>query len=366
MKTLVDVFLFAIPLVVLSWTLPKKYVLLSQIIITSLFILYKSPISFCILIFITFGNFYLLHKSDLSSRTKNVIGLSFLVGIICSTKIIFSINNNWIIPLGMSYYTFRNIHYTLEFYKGKIKNESLLFYFAYNFFLPVFVIGPINKYPDFVKDWQRRRFNKNYFSSGLERILFGISKILILGNYLFTYKGTIFIDSLGGNYVWLKTYLETLSFVFNAYFQFAGYSDIAIGISLLMGYRITENFNYPFFARNMRDFWTKYHISLSAFCKDYIYTPIASYYRQPVFGLIVAMVIIGFWHEISIQYLLWGLIQAFGIYLSTLFPNKSKSIPMINLGRFFVLNFFALSCVIVTHEKISDSIEIYKTLFLIN
>lgn len=366
MKVLLDLFSFAIPMILLSWALPKKYVLLSQILLTGLFILYKSPISFCILTFLSFGNFYLLHKSKFRESIKIFISIFFLLLLIFTTKILFSIDKNWIIPLGMSYYSFRNIHYTLEYYKGKIRDKSILFYLAYNFFLPVILIGPINRYPEFVKEWQRRRFNKDYFSSGLERVLFGTSKILILGNYLFTLKAVNYIESIDSSHVWLKTYLETLRFVFNAYFQFAGYSDIAIGISLLMGYRIIENFKYPFLATNMRDFWTKYHISLSSFCKDYIYTPISSYYRKPIMGIIATMLIIGLWHEISIGYLIWGVMQAFGIYLSSLFQNKSRSILMENLGRVFVINFFALSCVIISHENLSSALEVYKTLFLIN
>lgn len=366
MKVLLDLFPFIIPMIILSWALPKKYVLVSQIVITALFLLYKSPISFCILTFISFGNFYVLHKSNFKESIKILISITFLLLLIISTKILFSIDQNWIIPLGMSYYSFRNIHYSLEYYKGKIKEESPLFYLAYNFFLPVILIGPINRYPDFIKDWQRRRFNKDYFSSGLERILFGTSKILILGNYLLTMKAANYIESINEKYVWLKIYLETLRFVFNAYFQFAGFSDIAIGISLLMGYRIIENFNYPFLATNMRDFWTRYHISLSSFCKDYIYTPISSYYRKPMFGIIATMLIIGLWHEISLRYLIWAVIQAFGIYLASFFQNKPKSLILSNLGRVFVINFFAFSCVIISHEKLSAALQTYKTLFLIN
>lgn len=366
MEVVVELFSFAIPMIILSWILPKKYVLLSQIVLTGLFIFYKSPVSFCILAFIAFGNFYVLHHSNFKESLKITISLLFLIVLIFTTKIMFSINKDWIIPLGMSYYSFRNIHYTLEYYKGKIRNEKLLFYLAYNFFLPVFIIGPINRYSDFVKDWQRRRFDSSYFSIGLQRVLYGISKILIIGNKLLTFTALNYIESIDKSQVWLKTYLETLRFVFNAYFQFAGYSDIAIGLSLLMGYRIMENFNFPFLSTNMREFWTKYHISLSAFCKDYIYTPIASYYRKPLFGILATMLIIGIWHEISIRYLLWGLLQAFGIYLSSFYTNQSKSIVMKSLGTLFVINFFALSCVIISYDKLSTALETYKILFFIS
>lgn len=366
MGLLLEVILFSIPMVLLSWMLPKRNVLLSQIIITGLFICYKSPLSFCILTAISFGNYYLLHKANLKSSIKIVIGLGILILLIVSAKVLFTIHDHWIIPLGMSYYVFRNIHYTIESYNGRIQNENILYYLAYNFFLPVIVIGPIHRYPEFVRDWQRRRLNSEYFSLGLQRILFGVSKIVIIGNYVLTSKAPTLISNLGENYVWLKTYLETVALVLNAYFQFAGYSDIAIGLSLFLGYRIMENFNYPFLATNMQEFWSRYHMSLSAFCRDYIYTPIASYYRKPVLGIFATMIIIGLWHEITIPFLIWGLMQAVGIYFAFLFRNSPTSIIRKNLGRIFVFNFFTLSCVIIDYDGLGKAWEVYKILFFIN
>jgi alginate O-acetyltransferase complex protein AlgI len=225
-------------------------------------------------------------------------------------------------------------------------------------------VGPINRYTEFVKDWQRRRYDASYISSGLQRILYGTSKIVIVGNYLLTRTTNVLIENISPNYIWLKTYLESLRFVINAFFQFAGYSDVAIGLSLLMGIRIIENFNYPFFAMNMRDFWAKYHMSLSSFCKDYIYAPVASYSRKPMFGILATMLVIALWHEISIRYLLWGVLQALGIYLSSFFPKISKSILTKTLGSLFVINFFALSCILLSHDTLVSAFETYKIIFL--
>ena len=366
MKLLAEVILFAIPMVLLAWTLPRRYVLISQIAVTGLFIGYKSPLSLLILTIVTLGNYYLIHKAELNKSIKIAISLCVLIALIVSAKILFTIHDHWIIPLGMSYYIFRNIHYTVESYHGRIQNDSLLFYLAYNFFLPVLIIGPINRYPEFIRDWQRRRMNTDYFSLGLQRILFGISKIVIIGNYLLTSKGGAFISGLDANHDWLRAYLETIVLVLNAYFQFAGYSDIAIGISLLLGFRIMENFNFPFLASNMQEFWSKYHMSLSAFCRDYIYTPIASYYRKPMLGIIATMVIIGLWHEITLPFLLWGLFQAAGIYAASLTKNLPTSMVSRNLGRVFVFNYFCLSCVIIDYEHLGKALEVYKTLFFIN
>jgi alginate O-acetyltransferase complex protein AlgI len=366
MQLLLEVLLFSIPMVLLSWTLPRQYVLLSQIIVTGLFILYKSPISFCILTTISFGNYYLLHKSDFNRSIKISISLVILILLIASTKVLFSIHDHWIIPLGMSYYIFRNIHYTIDSYNGRIQNPDLLHYLAYNFFLPVIIIGPIHRYQEFVRDLHRRRLNSEYFSMGFQRILFGVSKIMIIGNYLLTLKMQAFIGNLDESNLWLKAYLETIMMVLNAYFQFAGYSDIAIGLALLLGYRIMENFNYPFLASNMQEFWSKYHMSLSSFCRDYIYTPIASYYRKPLLGIIVTMIIIGLWHEVTLSFVMWGVLQAGGIYLAFFFKNNSNSIVKKNLGRIFVFNYFAFSCVVIDYGSLGKAWEVYKILFFIN
>jgi alginate O-acetyltransferase complex protein AlgI len=366
MKLLLEVILFAIPMVVLAWTLPRKYVLFSQIAITGLFIAYQSPLSFVILSTITFGNFFLLHKAFLPKSVKIAISLGILILLIVSAKILFTIHDSWIIPLGMSYYIFRNIHYTIESYNGRIQNESLMYYLAYNFFLPVLIIGPINRYPEFVRDWERRRINSDYFSLGLQRILFGVSKIVIIGNYLLTTKAAAFIAHLDESNIWLKAYLETVQVVLNAYFQFAGYSDIAIGIALLLGFRVMENFNFPFLASNMQEFWSKYHMSLTAFCRDYIYTPIAAYYRKPMVGVFITMIIIALWHEITMPFLLWGILQAVGIYLAFLFKNSPTTFISKNLGRIFVFNYFCLSCVIIDYQELGKALKVYKILFFIS
>jgi alginate O-acetyltransferase complex protein AlgI len=241
-----------------------------------------------------------------------------------------------------------------------------MFYLAYNFFLPVLIIGPINRYPEFIRDWQRRRMNSEYFSLGFQRILFGVSKIVIIGNYILTSKSPAFIANIDASHVWLKAYLETVALVLNAYFQFAGYSDIAIGIALLLGFRIMDNFNFPFLATNMQEFWSKYHMSLSAFCRDYIFTPIASYYRTPFIGLIATMIIIGLWHEITIPFLVWGVLQALGIYGASLFKNAPSTLVSRNLGRVFVFNYFCLTCVVTDYGGLGKALEVYKILFFIN
>jgi len=362
MSLLFELILLVIPVIILSWVIPNKWVLGMQVFFCGLFLLYKSPLSFIILGAISIGNFYWLKHPKIPKKVKLIGSVLMLFISLVFVKLYHNFQENWLIPLGMSYYIFKNIHFTIETYLGNIKKDSLLLYLAYNFFLPVIIIGPINRYPEFVKDWHRRRFNTSYLSQGFERILFGIAKIFILGNYIFTYKVEVYLSSLPDKYIWLKTYFESIRFVLNAYFQFAGYSDVAIGLALLMGYRINENFNNPFWASNMRDFWSRYHMSLSSFCKDYIYNPIASYYRKPTIGIIATMLIISLWHQIGFQYLVWGIFQAIGIYAVGLvsIPKDIRFIAM--FGRVYVLNFFALSSILISENSMEEALTKYAIL----
>src|ERR1700761_2348298 len=123
MNLLGELFCFAIPMVVLAWVLPKRFVLASQIIITGLFVAYKSPLSFSILTVTSLGNYFLIYRSNFNRSLKISISLVFLVLLFYTVKILFSINHDWIFPLGVSYYIVKNIHYTLEYFKGRINDE---------------------------------------------------------------------------------------------------------------------------------------------------------------------------------------------------------------------------------------------------
>ena len=135
--------------------------------------------------------------------------------------------------------------------------------------------------------------------------------------------------------------------------QFAGYSDLAIGMGLLWGIRVMENFNHPFMATNMQDFWTRWHISLSGWCKDYVFQPILAFGRNRWLALVAAMLVLALWHEISWRYILWGVFHSLLILLTVIIRRNSPSFSnYINhhyfgrwLGRLWVLHAFAFSCI---------------------
>ncbi|MES2796206.1 MAG: MBOAT family O-acyltransferase [Bacteroidota bacterium] len=364
MINLLTVFLFSIPIIFASYLVDKKYYLRIQILATAAFLGYQSPTSLFIFTLLTVGNYLILHQSNLSGNLKLSIVILIVFLVLLGFKFFVSIDKNILLPIGISYYSFKLIHYALEYYKGKTAKTSFTEYLAYFFYLPVILIGPINRFNSFVNEIGKKRLNTDYLSAGFERILYGISKIQIVASYLITIKLAGLIEILPAQSIWLKTYLESLKFVFNAFFMFSGYSDVAIGLSLLVGIRLNENFNYPFLSTNMREFWSRYHMSLSEFCKDYIYTPITSYYRNPKAGIFLTMIIIALWHEITPRYVIWGLLQFIGIYFSTTI-KIGNSVILRNFCRLIVINFFVFSCVIISRDSFAEAIDTYKILLFI-
>lgn len=263
-----------------------------------------------------------------------------------------------LIPLGLSYYAFRQIHYVFEAYKNKLGKKSLAGFVYYLYFLPTLIVGPIHRYQPFTRDLSRRRWDAGKFSGGLERILFGYVKITVLAHYLM--KITISVERFDGG-GFLQAYLNSVVSWANLYLQFSGYSDIAIGVAALAGFEIMENFKFPFLAKNINDFWSRWHISLTSWCREYVFQPTVSFTRKPLLSVALTMVILGLWHEISLRYILWGLYHAIGIALwhqyQRIKPELKQTAPaFLELpGRvvsvLITLNFVILSYPVTMHVQ---------------
>lgn len=273
--------------------------------------------------------------------------------------------------MGLSYYSFRQIHYSIEAYKRKLPQHILSDYLTYMFFLPTILIGPINRFQPFLKNLKRRRWDSNLFSSGLERILYGLAKITILGNWLFSFKLNNYILSMPQQ-TWMADYLNIVKYVGNAYVQFAGYSEVAIGLSLLLGFKITENFNSPFLAQNIADFWKRWHISLSEWCRDYVFYPFLGMTRNSIISIVMSMLVLSAWHEISFRFLLWGSLHAIAIsvwhkYEGCKLNQKISQFPYLHkaFGIIITLHFVLFSFVLTMEDSLMESFEVYRRLFFI-
>ena len=360
-------------LVPAAWLPPERWQLPAVSILTGSFLLVVSPLSALSLFGTASLSYGLFRMRMLTPAWRVVLAIGQSVGVWAAFKSEWPLQLGWQstigIPLGLSYYTFRQIHYAIERFKQTLPVHTFADYLTYLFFLPTLLIGPINRFPDFYRDGRRRRWDAILFSVGLERILYGYAKIIIIGNLLLTAKLGHLIIYLQPDHSALATYLSVVRFAVNAYVQFAGFSDVAIGLSLLIGIRVQENFQSPFLAPNLNEFWKRYHISLSSWCRDYIFTPLLSLTRRPVLATLGAMLVLGLWHQWSSHYLAWGALQGIGVLVWHRFGRIRRQ-PIDLAGRQWIgilvtFHYFCLSCILIQKDSWQEVGQTLARLFLI-
>lgn len=253
-----------------------------------------------------------------------------------------------IIPLGLSFYSIRCLHYIVERFRGSYAPQRLTEFAYYLFFLPTILAGPIHRFGEFARDRRRKRWDKVLFSDGLERILYGYAKITIIGNFLISNRFASFIDTIDPTHAALIQYLRILRHGFNLYFQFSGYSDVAIGFALLLGYRVMENFDWPFFKKNISEFWRAWHISLTSWVREHVYMLGIVLTRNSMAAVVLSMITLGMWHELSFRYIVWGAYHGIGIAIWQLF-QKYKPPAWQAKKRFVIQATRALSVLVTFH-----------------
>lgn len=313
----------------LYWLVPRTARASVLIALSLTFLASASPLSAALLI--GFCGLVHLASNRLAPTARNVtIAGVLIVAVLIGFKLgqtmdTASMVETVVIPLGLSYYSFRCLHFLIERYKGRIGQMPLRDLAAYLFFLPTFLVGPIHRFDAFNADSRRQRFDPAMLSMGLERIVQGYAKIVILG-YFGT--GQLLGDHIAGldnpDGAW-AIYLGIVQNGLNLYFQFSGYSDIAIGFGLMLGYRIMENFHWPYLQPNISAFWQSWHRSLSLWCRDYIYGVVVAHSRSPALGALATMVVIGLWHEISLRFVLWGAYHGLGLIIWQKFQDWKRA-----------------------------------------
>lgn len=302
--------------VALYWLLPARARRYGLVGLTLLFLGVHDPVSACLLLAFAMITAGTARLRVLSSWTA-IAAIATLIATLAYFKIGQAIDTNALldtlaIPLGLSYYTFRCIHVIIERLKGHQPPLHPVDVITYLFFLPTLVVGPIHRIDDYRRDLARQRFDPRLISEGAERILYGYAKVAILSNWL---TQQVFGDYIAGQSGVWAGYLIVVQNGLNLYFQFSGFSDVAIGFARLLGFRVMENFNWPYFQTNISAFWRSWHISLSQWCRQNINDVIVSFTRSPILGAYATMIVIGLWHEISLRFLLWGLYHATGILI---------------------------------------------------
>jgi D-alanyl-lipoteichoic acid acyltransferase DltB (MBOAT superfamily) len=354
------------------WVLPSVWRLPTAALAGFLFLVWIAPASaaFCM----SLGLFsYALARRPLTLWFAYGAAIAmFLALILLREALSWSEGSYSVLPwLGSAFFSLRTAHYLIACAQGQVPEHRWHDYFCYLFFPPTLLVGPVQRFTEFEREARRCRFDMQRLSAGFERLLFGYAKVVLLADYLFDPKFSEFITTVdpGG----MRTYLESLQYGLILYCKFAGYSDVAIGFGLLLGLRLPENFNHPFLARNIGDFWQRWHISVSSWCRDHVSFPLYASTRSAGLSTLVAMLVLGLWHECSARYLLWGAYQGCGILiwqqwsaLSNSFGWQKVATLQVFYGliaRFLTFNFVVIGFTITRANNTDEILTAFRHIF---
>ncbi len=230
------------------------------------------------------------------------------------------------LPIGISFYTFQTLSYTIDMYRGKTRvQKSFLSFLAYVSMFPQLVAGPIVRYSSVAAELTDRRVTAEDFAYGVRRFTAGLCKKVMLANSAGS-AASMILDST--RLTVMSSWLGIIMYTFQIYFDFSGYSDMAIGLGRMLGFHFPENFEYPYISRNITEFWRRWHISLSSFFRDYVYIPLGGNRYRPIRNILIVWLLTGFWHGASWNFVLWGLFYALLLLAEkNLFRKKLLKIP---------------------------------------
>lgn len=243
-----------------------------------------------------------------------------------------------ILPVGISFYTFHGLSYVLDLYNNRIKPErNFINYFVFVSFFPLLVAGPIERathlLPQIIK---KREFDYSKAVDGLRQILWGLFKKIVIADNCAEYANTIFNNS--ADYSGSTLVLGVLFFTFQIYCDFSGYSDIALGTARLFGIDLLRNFAFPYFSRDIAEFWRRWHISLSSWFRDYLYIPLGGSKGgiwMKIRNTFIIFLVSGFWHGANWTFIVWGLLNALYIMPSIIFNTNRNNLDIVAKGKYF-------------------------------
>lgn len=253
------------------------------------------------------------------------------------------------LPMGISFYTFQCLSYVADVYWGKVRAQRKFTDFAcYVCLFPQLVAGPIVRYADIAAELQNRTTTWEDFTEGLLRFCAGLGKKVILADGL---AGLVAAAHGSAEPSVLSYWLYAIGFTLEIYYDFSGYSDMAIGLGRIFGFHFCENFNYPYMSRSITEFWRRWHMSLGAFFRDYVYIPLGGSRvsrAKWVRNILVVWMLTGLWHGAGWNFVLWGLLYAILLLAEKVFP-KLKALPA-GLSRVYVMSMVTLGFVVFNAE----------------
>jgi alginate O-acetyltransferase complex protein AlgI len=332
------------------WLIPANYRKWLLLIAGASFIITLDLISFLLLTILCVTVFFAAGREE--KPITSFLVLAGLIAIFCLVRLAQILQRSEtmlhiFLLLGFGFYMLKLVHYWVERRMGRFRTHTFVDFYNYMLFFPTMTIGPIIRFDDFFRSMKRNHWDGEMFAAGLERILYGYVKMLVLANWV---VAVMFVNYAAKFYPGpsaFSTFLDSLIYGLHLYLTFAGASDIAIGVGALLGYRICENFDWPFIKKNIGEFWQSWHMSLSGWCRQYIFLPVFSASRNLPLAFLVTMVTLGLWHEFSMRYVLWGCYHGAGLTVWRWFQRDLRpSLPQISHP--FVKATTTAFCIILT------------------
>ena len=365
-------------LLLVYFIIPKKYKNITLLIFSLVFYFLGEPkyiiilLSSCIINYI-FGKLVINNKC---SKLFLVLAVIYNVGQLLIFKYtdffihninnIFNSNINYlyiIMPIGISFFTFQALGYVIDVYNKKhAPSKSLINFMTYICLFPQLIAGPIVRYSDVEKELVERKTSFNKFSEGIKRFVIGLSKKVLIANVL----GELAKDLIEVNL--LSSWLKPITYTLQIYFDFSGYSDMAIGMGLMLGFRFLENFNYPFISSSITEFWRRWHMSLSSWFKDYVYIPLGGNRvgkLKLLRNIFIVWFLTGFWHGASWNFIIWGLYFGILLIIEKFFLkkylDKTKVFKYLYTIVIVVISFLIFNC-----NSLTEVFNGIKNMFMIN
>lgn len=267
------------------------------------------------------------------------------------------------LPIGISFYTFQTISYVVDVYRGEVKAQRSPFKFM--LFVSLFhqlVAGPIVRYSDIAAEIEHREVTATGFSEGVNRFIIGLGKKVLIANT----AGELALSFLGTDYEKLPVagaWLGILLYAFQIYFDFSGYSDMAIGLGRMYGFTYKENFNYPYISKSATEFWRRWHISLGSFFRDYLYIPLGGNRRNHARNLLVVWFLTGLWHGASWNFIIWGLYYFVFVFAEKLFLKKLLDRIPAFFSRLYLLLIVLIGWVFFYHIDMGEGLQFLGVMF---
>jgi len=270
------------------------------------------------------------------------------------------------LPVGISFYTFQIMSYTIDVYRGDARVQRRIVPFgAYVTLFPQLIAGPIVRYSDVDEQLTNRRETVDKFASGVQRFCAGLAKKVLLADTVYVLLGH-YHDAFAFEQTVLGAWLIVILYTFQIYFDFSGYSDMAIGLGRMLGFEFLENFNYPYISKSITEFWRRWHISLSTWFREYVYIPLGGNRRgklRQYRNIAVVWLLTGFWHGASWNFLLWGAYFCVLLIIEKLFLYKWLQKAPAVLAHLYTMFFVCISWLIFYFTDLGEGLTCLKAMF---